>query len=303
MTIEKNVFAPYINPYNQPSTLPTTSVLLPSQYGASGSLVLWKWNETDTSQLGSRVVPCSLNTSPVSSETITVEDTATNVGKRLRFQLTFSTSSVTTNAGLYPLLDNGAPFTVPDRFVMRIRYRTLTLTNVTLLYFGFGLWNNDSGTPYGVGLAQSSNGTNNGVIRLQQSDGASATRPWAVMNSTGAGASWASATNIDSPGAGYQVKYSCRQGSGGNPFMANAQYEMMSGAGLANATPFTSIPAARSAAGSAFQSTATTIDSGYNDRVCNYPCLFFIASTGTGTKTADFSISDLEILYDPMDYP
>lgn len=281
-----------------------TETLTPADYRPSSqSNVLWRFNETNTSQIGTRVVPCTLNASPVSSETISVDSSVTNVGSRLRFQLTFSTNSVTTNAGLWPLLnDSGAAFTLPDRFIVRIKYRTLTLSNVSLLYCGFGLWNNSTSTPYGIGLAQSSSGTNNGVVRLQSSDGASATRPWAVMNSTGAGGGWVSATNIDSPGAAYQIKFDCRQGTGGNPFVGNAQYESISGAGTSTATPFTSIPAARSAAGSAFQSLTTTIDAGFNDQACNYPCLFFIASTGTGTKTADFSISDFAILTDPMDY-
>lgn len=284
----------------------TTETLNPGDYRFTTvpSNVLFRFNETDTTQIGTRVVPCALNTTPISSETLTVVTNTNGVGTRLRFQLTFATSSVTTNAGLWPLLDDtGNPFTLPDRFIVRMRFAHATLTNVTNFFLGFGVWNNSSSTPYGVFIMQHSTGNATVVGRVQNSDGATTTRPWAALSTTAAGATWNLANNIDYAGSAYQWKFNLTQGAGGNPFMANATYEMVSGGGASTQTAPTMIPAARSAAGSAFQTIATTIDSGFNDKTCNYPMLCFLAQTGTGTKTVDAEIADLEILVDPMDLP
>lgn len=283
----------------------TTQTLTPADYRpTTPSNVLWRFNETDTTQIGTRVVPCSLNTTPISSETLTVQTAATSVGSRLRFQLTFATSSVTTNAGLWPILDDaGNAFQLPDRFIVRMRFARATLTNVTNFFLGFGLWNNSTSTPYGVFIMQHSTGNATVVGRLQNSDGATTTRPWAALSTTAAGATWNLANNVDNAGSAYEWKFNLRQGAGGNPFLANATYEMVSGGGASTQTAPTMIPAARSAAGSAFQTIATTIDSGFNNQVCNYPMFCFLAQTSTGTKTVDAEIADMEILVDPMDYP
>lgn len=283
-----------------------TQTLTPEDYrpGATTSTVLWRWNETDATQLGTRVVPCTLNTTPISSETLSVVSSSPSVGSRLRFQLTFSTSSTTTNAGLWPLLDSsGAAFQLPDRFLIRMRFRNVALTNMTNLFFGFGLWNNSTSTPYGAGIAQHSAGNATVVVRLQASDAASATRPWLAMSTTGAGGTWQAANNVDHAGSAYTWAYSATQGSGGNPWRVNATYESVAGGGKSDQTPFTLVPAVRSAAGQAFQSIGGAIDAGYNNQVCNYPMFFVLAQTAAGTPSADFSVSDMEILTHPMDLP
>lgn len=295
------------NSYRAPYTIGTAAPTPPSTYNFnSSSNVLWRFNETDTTQIGARIIPCTLNATPISSETITVVSGGNSVGTRLRFQLTFGTASSSTNAGAWPILDDsGNVFTLPDRFVFRCRFASLTTVAMTNLFFGFGVYNGDStgAGSYGIGIAQHSTGGATVITRLQGSDAASTTRPWNAMSTTGPGGVWQAANNVDHAGSAYQIKFNMTQGSGGNPFVGNATYESIAGGAKSDQTPFTLIPAARSAAGAAFQTITTTIDAGWNNQVCNYPMFFVLAQTGIGAKTADFEIADAELLVDPMDYP
>lgn len=273
----------------------------PSTYTGTETPVLWRFNETDTTQVGTRVVPCDLNATPISSETISVVSDATTVGTRLSFALTFSTSSSSTNAGLWPILQGGAPVILPNRFRVKIRFGRMTVTNITTLYFGVGVWTGDTGSTYGVGIAQLQTGNATGVVRLQDSDAATTTRPWRVMSATGAGGTVSAGSNIDYAGTQYEFRFNLKQGSGGNPFLANAFYQSAAGYGLSTQTPFTSVPAARSAAGQAFQTDATTIDAGWNDKTCNRLMLFVIATTAAGTPSCTVEVGDFVVLKDEMD--
>lgn len=284
----------------------TTPVLTATDYRAGGTNIIWKWNETDTSEFGAGIIPCSTNPTGITAETTNFRatDYSGGIGPRVEKTLTLGAASTSTYARLWPILDSSSTnITLPSRFRLSFRVASLALTNIASGGVGLGIWNGSTSTPYGVGILQSLASTATFVTRIQNSDASTATRPWRIMLSTGAGVSGVK-TNINtSAGTAYTFVYDIVQGAGGNPVLPMATTESMSGYGMANQTPATTVVANRSSAGAAFLTDNGSIDSGWNNQVLQYLCLMFIGASGGagGGQSLTFQMSDMLVTKHPMD--
>lgn len=285
----------------------TTPVLTATDYRpGGGSNVIWQWNETDTTEFGSGVIPCSTNIGGITAESsnFRATDFSGGIGPRVEKALTLGAASTSTYARLWPILDSsGNNVFLPARFSLSYRVASVVNVNMASGGVGLGIWNGSTSTPYGIGILQSIASTATFVVRIQNSDGSTATRPWRIMNTTGAGASPVK-TNINtSAGCAYKFTYNIVQGSGSNPVLPMATTEYISGYGISNQTPATTVVANRASAGSAFLTDTGSIDSGWNGQVIQYLCLMFIgASAGAGGgQSCTFQMSDMQVTTHPMD--
>jgi hypothetical protein len=190
-----------------PSSLGTPAT--PATYRPHGTPqynpVLWRFNEKDTTQFGSRV--CATSSSGalnITSQTISfVGKTASNgVGNRIKFAFTFG--SMTGGAWGYNILgDDGNPLVLPERFVYN--FRIASATNVRV---GLGFWNNDPSSPWGYGLVNGFAGET--LTETMRAEGPTVTGtadPWILPASTRGGVDPAnSGTSPSSMGA--LVQYS-----------------------------------------------------------------------------------------------
>lgn len=266
----------------------STQVLTADQYRNNSSRVLWKWNEVDTSEIGTRVVPCSINPGAINSETraFIAAGAGNGVGPRWQFNLGFAAASTSTNAGLWPILSNGSPVTLPKRFVMHYRAARFSGTNMGQCHFGLGVWNGNSSVPYAVGVIQVSSATDTGIIRIQQSDAVTTTRPWRIMSASGAGASVV-ATNINNNvGSLYDISYTIDPSTVSTPPLPMAHISSASGYAQNMETPASAIVPNRSSAGAAFLTDTGAIDAGWNGKTLDQLCFMFIGSTTGSTPNS-----------------
>lgn len=285
----------------------TTPVLTPTEYrpGGGGTNLIWSWNETDATEFGTGIIPCSTNPGAITSETTNFRatDYSGGVGPRMEKSLVFGAASTSTNARLWPILDASSQnVLLPSRFCLSYRLASYLGTNMGTAQVGLGVWNGDSSLPYAIGVLQTTNSAATGIVRIQNSDASTATRPWRIVGA-GAGPS-PIRTNINtSAGTRLTMTYDICQGAGGNPVLPMATIDSMSGYTISNQTPATTIVANRSTAGAAFLTDTGTIDSGWNNQVLQYLCLMFIGSTAGagGGQNCTFQLSDMLVTSHIMD--
>lgn len=129
-----------------PYTTPTKKVIPVSTYiPASGSLVLWRWNGTDTSQFPSFK---NNEAGSATSEVLSVS-TATGVGPRLRYAVTVD------GPPYFTLLTPSDMPTLPSRYLVRYRIAFITYDPSQNVVAGFFSHNNASAIwGFGAGVTQ-----------------------------------------------------------------------------------------------------------------------------------------------------
>lgn len=285
----------------------TPPVLTATDYrpGGGGTNVIWQWNEINASEFSTGIIPCSTNPSGITSETTNYRatDYSGGIGPRVEKALVFGAASTSTYARLWPILDaSGHNVLLPSRFRLSYRVASIVNTNMASGGVGLGIWNGSTSAPYAIGALQGLAASAVEAVRIQNSDAATATRPWKRMG-TGAGASPVRTSINTAGGCAYTFVYDFVQGAGGNPCLAMATTESMSGYGMSNQTPATTFVANRSSSGAAFMTDSGSIDAGWNDQVLQYLCLMFIgASAGAGGgQNCTFQMSDMYVTTHPMD--
>jgi hypothetical protein len=278
--------------YTTPFTVGTTETLSPASYSTGESLVIWKWNNTDTSQFQTTVYKTTTASSFASSGSSVVVDTTSDIGNQLEFNLDgISTAGVNQFGALFDITDTD--LVLPARYVVKVRFTYGLASDASELRVGLMVHNRNASEFWGYGF-EIGNASN--VWTGARAEGTSASGAAAPFE-VGSGVTFPGYQSITAPSTGgnYEFTWLVAPADASNP-----PYIGVFGIGASNA-----------GVQPAFRLDNTNIlsatpDAGWTNRTdTQYMGVYMrgTAPASPATMDATIRIADFVILKHPADWP